>query len=217
MAELKKEYSLKLDSGLPLIVHCFWMKVRIQWPQTVPLPADKGIEFAKVDRTRNKRDNKNTWVPRWNKIVRDKKLRTTCICNEIKKYSRVADPDLGSGAFLTPGLRSGIRNRFFSGSRIPNPYFWELSDNFWGTKCYNSLKFGPNLVFQLFRNKIIFNFVKFVATKKGLTTNFFSPLSFVAVFRSGIRDPGSGINIPDPQHSYFPYSGLPRDRPRWKG
>jgi hypothetical protein len=35
--------------------------------------------------------------------------------------------------------------------------------------------------------------VKFVATKKGLTTNFFSPLSFVAVFGSGIRDPGSGM------------------------
>jgi hypothetical protein len=57
-----------------------------------------------------------------------------------------------------------------------------------------------------------------------MTINFFSPLSFVAVFGSGIRDlrsgirdlrsgirdpgsgmgknqdPGSGINIPDPQH-----------------
>jgi hypothetical protein len=55
-----------------------------------------------------------------------------------------------------------------------------------------------------------------------MTTIFFSPLSFVAVFGSGIRDPGSeirdprsgirdgkktknqdpgsGINIPDPQH-----------------
>jgi hypothetical protein len=43
-----------------------------------------------------------------------------------------------------------------------------------------------------------------------MTTNFFSPLSFVAVFGSGIRDPGSGmgknqdpgsgINIPNPQH-----------------
>ena len=43
-----------------------------------------------------------------------------------------------------------------------------------------------------------------------MTTNFFSPLSFVAVFGSWIRDPGSGIgknqdpgsgiNIPDPQH-----------------
>jgi hypothetical protein len=46
-----------------------------------------------------------------------------------------------------------------------------------------------------------------------MTSNFFSPLSFVAVFGSGIRDPrsgmgknqdpGSGINIPDPQHWYF--------------
>ncbi len=32
--------------------------------------------------------------------------------------------------------------------------------------------------------------------------NFFSPLSFVAVFVSGIgkKKTGSGINIPDPQH-----------------
>jgi hypothetical protein len=47
-----------------------------------------------------------------------------------------------------------------------------------------------------------------------MTTNFFSPLSFVAVFGSGIRDPGSGmgknqdpgsgINIPDPQHCLIP-------------
>jgi hypothetical protein len=59
--------------------------------------------------------------------------------------------------------------------------------------------------------------VKFVATKKGKTTNFFHPSLFVAVFAfwirnpgwvkirirdpgSWIRDPGSGINIPDPQH-----------------
>jgi hypothetical protein len=35
--------------------------------------------------------------------------------------------------------------------------------------------------------------VKFVDTEKGMTTNFFSPLSFVAVF-----DPGSGIRDPDP-------------------
>jgi hypothetical protein len=35
--------------------------------------------------------------------------------------------------------------------------------------------------------------VKFIATKKGMTTNFFSPFSFIAVFGSGIRDPRSGI------------------------
>jgi hypothetical protein len=52
--------------------------------------------------------------------------------------------------------------------------------------------------------------VKFVAIKKRMKTNFVSPLSFVAVFGSGIRDPGwvkirirdpgYGINIPDLQH-----------------
>jgi hypothetical protein len=39
-----------------------------------------------------------------------------------------------------------------------------------------------------------------MAPKKGYDNKFFSPLSFIAVFGSGIRDPGSGINIPDPQH-----------------
>jgi hypothetical protein len=42
---------------------------------------------------------------------------------------------------------------------------------------------------------------------KSYDNKFFSPLSFVAVFGSGIRvaknqDLGSGINIPDPQHCY---------------
>ncbi len=49
----------------------------------------------------------------------------------------------------------------------------------------------------------------FVATKKGRTTNFFSPFSFVAVFGYGTRDPGSGINfvtfgfvVKIPDHEY---------------
>jgi hypothetical protein len=48
-----------------------------------------------------------------------------------------------------------------------------------------------------------------------MTTNIFSPLSFVAVFGSGIRDsgseirdPGSGINIPDPPHWYGAHYAL---------
>jgi hypothetical protein len=40
------------------------------------------------------------------------------------------------------------------------------------------------------------HFVKFVATKKCLTKIFFSPLSFLIVFGSGIRDPRSGIRDP---------------------
>ncbi len=60
-----------------------------------------------------------------------------------------------------------------------------------GKKVYNFLKTG-----QHFENKIIFYFVKFVATKKGMKKKFFSSLSFVAVSESGIRgprDPGSGM------------------------
>jgi|LakMenEpi03Aug12_release.lakeMendotaPanAssembly.Ray.scaffolds.fasta_scaffold3500118_1 hypothetical protein len=62
----------------------------------------------------------------------------------------VADP--GSGAFLTPG--SAIRD--------PKPIFLR-EDNFLGKKFFNSLKIGPS---HHFKNKIISNFVKFVATKK---------------------------------------------------
>jgi hypothetical protein len=78
-----------------------------------------------------------------------------------------------------------------------------------GKKFYNSLEIGQKIFLQTSKNKIIYNFVKFGPTKKSWTTNFFSPLSFVAVFGSGIpdpgsgmgknQDPGSGINIPDPQ------------------
>jgi hypothetical protein len=100
----------------------------------------------------------------------------------------IADPDPESGAFLTSG--SGIRNRFIPdpGSRIPNSYFWELSDNFLGKKFYNSLKFGPTV--QQFKNKIILHSVKFVAKKNVLQQSFFTPL-FCSCF--WIRDPRSGI------------------------
>ncbi len=108
----------------------------------------------------------------------------------------VADSDPGSGAFLTAG--SGIRNGFFPdpGSRIPNPHFWGLSYNFLGKKFYSSSKIGPNIFLQHFKNKIITSFVKFVATKKGLTKEMFSPLSLVTVFGSGIRNPKSAIRDP---------------------
>ncbi len=74
-------------------------------------------------------------------------------------------------------------------------------------KFYNSLKISPIFFLQQFKTEIICNFVKFVATLKVMTTNFFSPLSFVAVLDPGSgmaknQDPGSGINIPDPQYWY---------------
>jgi hypothetical protein len=103
----------------------------------------------------------------------------------------VEDPDPGLGAFLTldPDPGSGIGFFPDHGSRIPTPYFLELSDKFLDKQFFNSLKTGPNFFLQHLKNNIILNFVKFVATNKGLTTNFFSPLFFVAVFGSEIRDP----------------------------
>jgi len=66
-----------------------------------------------------------------------------------------------SGSFLTPG--SGIQNRFFPdlGSRIPNPYYWELNDNFLGKKHYNSCQLAQIFsVPTVFKNKVpvIINF-----------------------------------------------------------
>jgi hypothetical protein len=51
---------------------------------------------------------------------------------------------------------------------------------------------GPNFYLQHFQNKIIFNYVKFVATKKGMTTNFFHPFLLLLFSDPGseIRDPG---------------------------
>jgi hypothetical protein len=65
-----------------------------------------------------------------------------------------------------------------------------------GKKFYNSLKTGQNFLLQHIKNKGIFNFMTFVATKKGMTTNFFSSLSFVDVFGFRIRAPRSGIRNP---------------------
>jgi hypothetical protein len=60
--------------------------------------------------------------------------------------------------------------------------------------------------------------------KKRYEKFFFSPLSLIAVFGSGIRDPGfgmgknqdpeSGINIPDPQHCIFYFILL--GKKKWK-
>jgi hypothetical protein len=98
----------------------------------------------------------------------------------------VADPDPGSGAFLTldPDPGSGIG---FSGSWIPTPYFLELSDKFLGKKFNNSLKTSPNFFLRHLKNKIIFNFVKFVATKKRFDNKFFFTPLFCCYF--WIRDP----------------------------
>jgi hypothetical protein len=42
-------------------------------------------------------------------------------------------------------------------------------------------------------NPYHFQFCEMCGYKKGMTTNLFSPISFVEVFGSGILDPGSGM------------------------
>ena len=107
----------------------------------------------------------------------------------------VADLDPGSGAFSTldPDPGSGIG--FFPDPGSQSHIFLELSKKFLCKKFYNSLKTGPNFFLQHSKNRIIFNVVKFVATKIGLTNNFFHP-SLLLLFLdpgTGNRDPRSGI------------------------
>ncbi len=62
-------------------------------------------------------------------------------------------------------LRIRIRDLFDPWSRIPNPYFQEVSDNFLGKKFYNSLKIGPNFFLQHFKNKVV-KFYEIYGSKK---------------------------------------------------
>ncbi len=105
----------------------------------------------------------------------------------------------GSGirCLFDPWIRdpiSGIRNMFFldprsrisdPGSRIPDPkpIFLRAKCQFFGWKVLYYFENWAKFFSSAFQNKKIFNFVKFMATKKVC-----SSLSFVAVFRSGIRD-----------------------------
>ncbi len=60
------------------------------------------------------------------------------MCSVFIRPSSVADPDPGSGAFLTPVSRMGKTSKSRSGIRIQDEhlksYFWEFSNNFLGLK-----------------------------------------------------------------------------------
>ena len=94
--------------------------------------------------------------PGWEKMkIRDKHPGSATL--HIGTGS-VADPDPGSGAFLTPG--SGIRNRFFPvpGSRIPNPgsqthIFEGLVTIFWVKTSIILGKLGQIFLFNLSKMK----------------------------------------------------------------
>ncbi len=96
------------------------------------------------------------------------------------------------------------------GSHIPNPYFWELSDNFLGKKFYNALKIGPNFFLWHFKTKNYFQFCEICGYINKVWQEIFFHPSLLLLFLdpgSGMgknQDPGSGINIPDPQHCENP-------------
>jgi hypothetical protein len=118
---------------------------------------------------------RKTYLRIW---IRTKMSRIRNTGKVIKKIC-VTDSYPGCGASLTP--ESGIRYRFF-----PDPGSWIV---FWGKKFFNSLKTDPNFFLQHFKNKIIFNFVKFMATKKGMKKKkIFAPLFHCSFW---IWEPGS--------------------------
>jgi hypothetical protein len=87
------------------------------------------------------------------------------------------------------GSRRGLFRIPDLGFRFPNPYFLELSDKFLGKKFYNSLETGPICFLQHKKKKKLL-ILWSLGYKKGMTINYFSPLSFDEVFGSGIWDPG---------------------------
>ncbi len=133
----------------------------------------------------------------------------------ISAFSSVADPDPGSGAFLTPGF--GIRTGFFPDPGSQDHIFKSFLTIFLVKSFLSLWKLAKIFFLQHFKTKIIYNFVKFVATLKGMTTYFFFASLFCYCFESGIRDPGSGmgknqdpgsaINIPDPPHWLLDWFG----------
>ncbi len=90
----------------------------------------------------------------------------------------------GIRCLFDPG--SGIRNRFFSGSRsrIPNPFFKNSRTNFWVNGII--ILWLNNILYQ-FKNEIIYYFMIFVATKNSRTKNCPPLLVLLLDPRSGIR------------------------------
>ncbi len=101
--------------------------------------------------------------------------------------------------------RSGIRNDPGSQTHI----FESLVTTFW-VKSSIILWNLAQIFSWAVQNLNNFTFCEICGYKKMFDKNFFPPLSFLPVFGSGIRDPGSGmgknqdpgsgINIPDPPH-----------------
>ncbi len=106
----------------------------------------------------------------------------------LKLLSSVADPDPGSGAFLT--LDPGYRKFFLIpdlGSRIPNPIFFIACDIFWVKSTVILSVLAKKITFTCSKIKL-FTIYDICGYKKN-----FSPHLLVLLL-----DPGFGIR--DPQH-----------------
>ncbi len=83
--------------------------------------------------------------------------------------------------------RSGIRDRFFPDPGSRTHIFGSLVTIFWIKSSIIIWKLAQIYFFISSKIKIIFNLVKFVATKKGMTSNFFFIPLLCCCF--WIRDP----------------------------
>ncbi len=121
----------------------------------------------------------------------------------VSKHDKtsVADPDPGSGAFLTP--RSRIRNRFFPDPGSQTLIFESLVKFVWVKSSIILWKLAQNFFFRIKQKNFSSILWNMWLQKKGMTKIFFTPL-FCCCFwiqdpRSGMgknQDPGSVINIP---------------------
>jgi hypothetical protein len=94
---------------------------------------------------------------------REKKLERDAKLASYRKVQRRSQfcSDTGSGAFLSPGSGSW---KSFPGFWVANPNLWKLGKNFWSI--------GSKKLWYVFKNKIVLNFVQFMATKKSKTIFF---------------------------------------------
>ncbi len=189
-------YSIQYTGGAPS------SNQRVNWYGTVNCLCNKQ-EILQI--------SSYNWQPEMNST---EKVRTPWYTHrfEEKKYSRnfscpssVADPDPGSGAFLTPG--SGIRDRFF---RIPDlgsqiHIFESLVTIFWVKSSIILWKLAQIFFFITSKLNLFAILWNLWLHKKLWQQIFFTPL-FCCCFwirdpRSGIRDgwkSGSGIRDKHP-------------------
>jgi hypothetical protein len=124
-----------------------------------------------------------------------------CLKNCFLDYPSSQCSGSGIWCFFDPG----IRNSFTLDPGSQTHIFESLVTVFL-IKSSIILKIGPEFFLQHFKDKIIFNYVKFGLQKRSDSDNkFFFTLLFCCCLDLGSgmgkkQDPGSGINIPDPQH-----------------